>query len=98
MAQPRNDARYILKRDQLKRVARRKNLCCWICGKPFDFSLHWKHPMSFTADHVDPVANGGSMTGELRPAHRSCNSRRSNNVEYKPLKPVATSRDWYGNS
>ncbi|WP_425577211.1 HNH endonuclease [Nesterenkonia rhizosphaerae] len=93
----RNDRSYIAKRDQLKSVARRQNLPCWLCGQSIDFDLPWKHPMSFTADHIDPIALGGSMTGELRPAHRSCNSRRGVGRGTVPtVKPVPTSVDWYG--
>jgi hypothetical protein len=72
----RNDRTYVAKRDALKRQARRNNTPCHLCGKPFDFDLPWKHAMSFTADHLTPVGVGGSMTGPLAPAHRSCNSRR----------------------
>lgn len=49
---------------------------CWICQGPIDPSLDYRHPLSATADHVDPLATGGHILGELRPAHRSCNSAR----------------------
>ena len=96
MATYRNDRAYTARRDALKRRARRNNSPCHLCGRPFDWTLHYTHPMSFTADHIQAVATGGSMTGALKPAHRSCNSRRGK----KPLealtqtkKPV-TSRQW----
>jgi 5-methylcytosine-specific restriction endonuclease McrA len=51
---------------------------CWICGKPIDLSLPYTHKDSWTADHVQARSKGGRLLGELRPACRSCNSRRGN--------------------
>ncbi|QPZ39533.1 HNH endonuclease [Paramicrobacterium chengjingii] len=92
----RNDSAYVKKRDALFRQGRKNGIGCHICGKPIDYNLDWKHPMSKTADHINPIANGGKMTGELRLAHRSCNSRRGT----KPLNTITqvpspkTSRKW----
>lgn len=92
----RNDRSYVAKRDALKRQARKTGAPCHLCGKPFDFDLDWRSPMAFTADHIEAVGAGGSMTGALKPAHRSCNSRRG----MKPLNGVTvieapkTSRTW----
>ncbi len=69
MATWRNDREYVKRREALRRKARTTNAPCWLCGEPFDWTVEWKHPLSFTADHVKPIANGGSMLGELRPAH-----------------------------
>lgn len=52
---------------------------CWLCGQWIDHDLKSPHPMSWSADHVTPVGRGGSNHGELRPAHRSCNTRRGKN-------------------
>lgn len=41
---------------------------CWLCGGGHDPADPWQ------ADHVVP----GDPNSELRPAHRSCNSRRGN--------------------
>ena len=92
----RNDRAYVAKREALKRQCKRTGACCHLCGKPFDYDLPWKHPMAFTADHVTPVGLGGSMTGELRPAHRSCNSRRQMTPlnQVRRAEPPKTSRDW----
>lgn len=92
----RNDRAYVAKREALKRQCKKTGALCWLCHKPFDYDLDWKHPMSFTADHVEAIANGGSMTGELRPAHRSCNSRRqATPVEtVKRAVPLRTSKQW----
>lgn len=51
---------------------------CWLCGHEINTELDYRHPLSFTADHVDPLSTGGHVLGELKPAHRSCNSRRGN--------------------
>lgn len=84
----RNDGEYVKRRDALRRKARKHNLPCHLCGNRFDWTLDYRHPMAFTADHIDPVGTGGSMTGELAPAHRSCNSRR----QTKPLTEVKKPR------
>ena len=91
----RNDTRYVAKREALKRQARKNNTPCHLCGRPFDWAMldalgreAWKHPLSFTADHEHAVAAGGKMLGALRPAHRSCNSRRG----AKPLDTMAVPR------
>ena len=67
-----NDRKYIARTKAL----RRKRLPCWICGQPIDYEAHWKESVSFTADHVHPMKLGGKLYGELRPAHRGCNSSR----------------------
>lgn len=91
---------YQPKAEALRRHAQRHNLPCWICGQPINYQAHWKQADSFTADHVDPLHMGGRINGELRPAHRSCNTRRSNKQRAgKPastIKPLAskTSRKW----
>lgn len=95
MARGHNDA-YKAKREALKRRGKREQLPCWICRMPIDYDLDWRDAMAYTYDHVKPVNAGGSMRGEGRPAHRSCNSRRgdeSNRVEVK--RATNRSRDWY---
>lgn len=96
MATHRNDREYVRRRDALKRKTRTNGLPCHLCHKPIDCSLPWKHPMSFTADHLTPVGVGGSMTGPLAPAHRSCNSRRQTTPieQLKRVTTPRTSRQW----
>ena len=43
---------------------------CAICGLPPTAT----DPL--TADHIVPLSRGGGIEGNLRPAHRSCNSGR----------------------
>lgn len=96
MATLRNDRGYTARRDALKRKSRKTNAPCHLCGKAIDYGLPYKHAMSFTADHVDAVGTGGHMLGELRPAHRSCNSRRGKKPLSTALKAAepTTSREW----
>lgn len=91
----RNDAAYVAKREALARYAQKHDLPCWLCLKPINWQAHWKAKDSFTADHIKPIANGGKMTGELKPAHRSCNSRRGAREHITTLvKQHTTTRDW----
>jgi 5-methylcytosine-specific restriction endonuclease McrA len=53
---------------------------CYLCG-------HFLSVHDMTLDHVVPLARGGAHTPEnLRPAHRSCNSRKGSRLlsETKP--------------
>ena len=110
MATRRNDHSYVKRRDALKARSRKNNAPCHLCkGKkgPILYDADYKHPLSFTADHVDAIAAGGRMLGPLMPAHRSCNSSKGKKsleeyLEYLgereskvPPKPKTT-RKWYG--
>lgn len=57
---------------------------CWICGRDG----------ADTADHVIPLSEGGDLTSllNLRPAHRSCNSRRGANLP--TVTNLQSSRTW----
>jgi 5-methylcytosine-specific restriction endonuclease McrA len=52
-----------------KRAQISADMACWICGQP------GSDDDPITADHTVPRAQGGADS-PLRPAHRSCNSRR----------------------
>jgi 5-methylcytosine-specific restriction endonuclease McrA len=53
-------------------------LPCWYCGRRAD-----------TVDHVQPVSRGGTnAAANLRPACRSCNSRRGN----RPARRIIVTR------
>lgn len=89
----RNLRAYRRKAARLRRVEK----VCWICEGPIDPTLDYRDPMSSTADHVIPLAAGGDILGELRAAHRSCNSSagdrgaRQGKTETEPRR---TSREW----
>ena len=65
---------WIYKRNR-RRVLRAASVC-WICGGELNPDLKWPHPYSSTADHVEPISEGGSNNGPLRAAHAVCNRRR----------------------
>ncbi|WP_157601814.1 HNH endonuclease [Promicromonospora kroppenstedtii] len=91
-ADPRRDLMsYRNARAALKARTRKHGTPCWLCGQPFDWSLHHLDAMAFTADHVTPLARGGHITGPLKPAHRRCNSRR-NDGRHETRLP--TTRRW----
>jgi hypothetical protein len=81
-------------RNTAKRL-KRANTTCWLCGGAIDPALPYTHPLSWTADHVHPIGAGGDVHGELKPAHRSCNSSRGKGTNRTPkLNPTPTSRRW----
>jgi|LakMenEpi03Aug12_release.lakeMendotaPanAssembly.Ray.scaffolds.fasta_scaffold242549_1 5-methylcytosine-specific restriction endonuclease McrA len=52
---------------------------CHICELPIDHSLPRTSKQGLTVDHVIPLSRGGVDTiDNLRPAHWSCNMRKSN--------------------
>ena len=76
-------------RRKAQRVTRNGSVC-WLCGEAIDPNLHYLNPLAGVADHVDPIAHGGDILGELRAAHRQCNLERGT----KPPPPIRNSRDW----
>ena len=81
-------------------VLRAKRLPCWLCGHAIDYSLPYLDPItgtpdprSFSADHVDPIANGGHNLGELRAAHLGCNKKRGRKSR-EATSILKTSRAW----
>lgn len=60
---------------------------CHLCGLPIPMGANRQtDPYGFSVDEVIPRSKGGSATdmGNLRAAHRICNSRRSN----RPITPT----------
>jgi HNH endonuclease len=85
-----NDRTYLRNRARLKRVG----VVCALCGQPIDVSLKWPDPLSFTADHVEPVALGGNNRGDLAPMHAACNRLKSTK-DLDEVRPVRHSRSHY---
>ncbi|WCZ36986.1 hypothetical protein [Corynebacterium heidelbergense] len=54
---------------------------CWLCGEPINMQLPPHHERAFTLDHIVPIARGGDLHGETKPAHRNCNAARGNKRE-----------------
>lgn len=66
---------------------------CWLCGDPIDMDLPHDHDRAFSLDHVVPVGRGGDEArGEARPAHRKCNSQRSDGR--RTNSEITTLLDW----
>lgn len=64
-------------------VAKRDRWQCWLCGEGVPRHVPANHPRELTADHVVPRSLGGSDDPiNLRAAHRLCNSRRGNRVDW----------------
>lgn len=62
-------------------LATRDGPTCWLCGNDVDPSAPRGSGWAGSVDHVVPRARGGgSEPGNLRLAHRSCNSRRGSRV------------------
>lgn len=59
-------------------VIERDGSDCWLCLEPVDFDASWNSDWAATLDHVQPRSMGGSHElGNLRLAHRWCNSVRA---------------------
>lgn len=71
---------------------RARSQVCHICGNPIDVTLPYTDPMSWTADHIIPRSKGGHLLGEMKAAHRRCNSRRGNRPDR--IEQLPTSRAW----
>lgn len=67
---------------------------CWICGGAIDMNLPPGHGRDFTLDHLVPLAKGGALDGEVKPAHRSCNSSRGDGRRTKRGATPPTLLNW----
>ena len=67
---------------------------CWICGGAIDMNLPPTHGRAFTLDHLVPLAKGGTLDGEVKPAHRSCNASRGDGRRTKRGATPPTLLDW----
>lgn len=84
-------------RDQHRRVIRRGEPPCALCGQPIDYSLHHLDPMAFTVDHIVPLAKGGTDTlDNKQPAHRRCNRTKGDQLDVSTTGPrtYITPRAW----
>lgn len=91
---PHQPARHGRNQRAYRRAAKRaiaNNPVCWLCGQYINPDLPYTHAMAGTADHVETLATGGDILGELRPAHRSCNSRRGDGTNQRAQRPPRSS-------
>jgi 5-methylcytosine-specific restriction endonuclease McrA len=62
---------------QIRALRRRDGDSCWLCGKKVGLRLPKDDPMRASRDHVIPRSLGGpDDLGNMKLAHRVCNSRR----------------------
>lgn len=91
----RTGARFLHARNQVLEASQ----ICWLCGELIDMTLVWPHPMYATVDHIDAVKDLADDDPRLwdpknlKPAHLSCNARRSAQGQRK-LVDHPTSRNW----
>lgn len=77
----------------LKDLSIRDNDICWLCGKPVDWTDYTMDGDTFIAgnmypsiDHVVPLSRGGLHEwGNVKLAHRICNSIKSNRNAFDTL-------------
>ena len=77
----------------LKDLSIRDNDICWLCGKPVDWTDYTMDGDTFIAgntypsiDHVKPLSRGGLHEwGNVKLAHRICNSIKSNRNAFDTL-------------
>lgn len=72
---------------------KREEHVCHICGNWIDPDLKSPDPMSFSVDHLQPVAMGGELLGPVRAAHRICNMKRGTG-RGKPYTQGDRSAEW----
>ena len=89
-----SDRSYRAKAAALRKATSDNGWPCHLCGKPIDMTLPYTHPLAFTADHLDALANGGNLLGELAPAHRRCNSRRGRKRLAHQVRAPKTTQAW----
>ena len=57
------------------RVIRNADTCA-VCGQPLNPDLKFPDPLSTSADHITPIADGGHNLGPLQACHLRCNQKR----------------------
>lgn len=76
-------ARNTARRDRFRRIIAADQPPCHVCKQPILYDAHYLHPLSFTIDHITPIARGGMQVDTLdniAAAHRKCNRDKSDKV------------------
>lgn len=64
-----------------EQVVREYGSDCHICNEPIDLTLSRTSKLGLTVDHLIPLSRGGTDTlDNLRPAHWTCNRRKSDKL------------------
>lgn len=68
------------RRNSLRRYLEGRDLVCYLCGRPLDYSLPAGLPASPEIDEVLPVSKGGDPldVSNCRMTHRYCNEFKGN--------------------
>src|SRR4051812_14474422 len=75
---------------------RAEEIRCWICGVDIDPCYPPRHPLSFSVDHLIPLALRPDLAvvrANLHAAHLKCNVTRSNRMRAETIRN-RTSRNW----
>lgn len=68
---------------------------CWLCTEYIDLTLDHRDRMSLTFDHIVAKIDGGQDSlDNIAPAHRACNTRRSNEMKKHRGNRIVNTRDW----
>lgn len=94
----RNTAR----RDKHRRAIAKNKPPCHLCGGEIDWTAPHLDPLSFTIDHVIPIAKGGldelflpDGTPQIVAAHRKCNRDKGDGgAEIRAAVAFVTTRSW----
>ena len=94
MAGSRTSTEYRRNRATLLRIAREQygtHAPCALCGSLVDLTATGRHPAAPSADHMIPLADGGTDDlSNLALVHYGCNARRGalhTNAKRKPSRP-----------
>ena len=80
-------------RDRHRKIIARDQPPCHVCGGDILYGAHHLDPLSFTIDHITPIARGGSDTlDNLAACHRACNRTKSDKIAAGV--DFITDRDW----
>lgn len=82
---PDSDRHYSMTKAERVAIYERDSWTCQLCNEPLDVAAHFNDPLAPTLDHIVPQSVSASpdhSPDNLRAAHRICNARRGNRVEY----------------
>lgn len=93
---PPTELRHTTRRDRHRRKIAQGQPPCHLCGEEIDYAASHLEPLSFTIDHVIPLAKGGADVLEnLAAAHRRCNLRKGDGPrDLKAAVSFITDRCW----
>ena len=85
------------RRDRHRKLIARNRPACHLCGEEIDYDTDdHLDPMSFTIDHIIPLAKGGAdHIDNIAAAHRKCNRDKSDGPRVLRLAVAfVTERRW----